>query len=168
MLAMTRRALALFAFSVATSSPGALAQSAPKTSVLAGGTTEAARVAKVIWLQATQTAAGSLDATGSALMMQADSSGLFGDFSLIASVACLRAEGTRVTVGLQLVWGLGTALGHAGDTFYVVLESGGGSGPDRLDNGGFEGGAPNCNTEIGVPGGGAPFITGQVIITAVP
>lgn len=166
MLAIARATLALLAVSLAFASPGALAQ---RTSVLAGGTADAQGVGKLFWLQATQNTAGSQAATGSAFMMQMDSTNVWGDFSLIANVVCLKAEGPRVTAGLQIAWGLGTALGRAGNMIYVVLESGTGpGGSDLLDNGGYELGAPNCDTVIGVPGGGAPFVSGQVSITAVP
>ena len=170
MLPLARTALALFAFSLAFSPPGAFADPPGRITALATGSTEDRGISKIVWLQAAQTVAGSLEATGSAIVMQVDPTHAFGDFSLIASVVCLRAEaGPRVTAGLRLVWGLGTALGHAGEMFYVTLESQSASaGTGLFDNGGFAPGAPDCNTEIGIPGLGSPFVTGGVVLNEVP
>jgi hypothetical protein len=169
MSTIARTALALLALSLTLISFDALSDPPARVSALATGSTEDRGISKIIWLQAVQTVPGSLDATGSALMMQADPTQVFGDFALLASVVCLRAAGPRVTAGLRLVWGLGNALGHAGEMFYVVVESGYASGsPDLLDNGGYSPGAPDCNVEIGVPGSGSPFVAGGVVLNEVP
>jgi hypothetical protein len=85
-------------------------------------------------------------------------------------VECLRPDSpTQVTVGLRLVWGLGTALGRAGEPFYIVLQGNAPSGgSDVVDNGGFafRPGAPDCSAVMGEPSG--PFSSGAVIITRSP
>ena len=164
MNARIRAALATFIFATAF---GAHAQ---RYFVVAQGSANQGGVGKIVSLSAIQTAPSSPSATGSVLLVQADTSGAYGDFALLGNVECLNvpADGSMITIGMQIVWGLGTALGRNGEAFYVSLLAGDASGPDQVDNSGFGNprGPADCPSQVGTPHG--PFASGGISITQVP
>jgi len=158
--------LAVAALLVGLAAPPATAQTEPgRYTALAAATVVHQGVTKLVWLQAEQQAAGAIAASGGLIMMQLDATRIFGDFSMIGSVACMKVIGARALIGLNVSWGLGTA--PQGSIFYITVEQG--PAGTFFDNGGFEGpGTPDGNTAIGAPGGGATVVAGHLTLFESP
>lgn len=143
----------------------ARSQATVRYASMATATIRDAGVTKFVWLEAVQHAPGSVAASGGLIMLQIDPTGVFGDFSMIGDVACMKVVNGRALIGMNAVWGLGTT--RVGSIFYIAVED---SGAGKFfDNGGWEGpGSPGCDTAIGLPGGGGTVVQGDVRVFAYP
>jgi hypothetical protein len=154
----------LLLVALAIPSPGH-AQAAGRYAAMASATVNHNGITKFVWLQAVQHAPGEIPASGGLIMIQIDPTGAFGDFSMLGHVACMKVEAGRALIGMNAVWGLGTT--RPGSIFYIAVEDS--AAGKFFDNGGWEGpGTPDCNTTIGMPGGGSPVVQGNVSVFVYP
>lgn len=148
-------ALALTAAALATSVAAGAASS--KSFAVGGGTAVGSSVTKHFAFAAHQRSATTLDASGYVVLTQDDPTAVFGDFRLQGSVQCVRVVGDHAVIGITIQKGSGTAAGHEGEAFYIVVDDGEAtSTPDRFDNSGYTGNATaNCTYDQA---------TGQVVV----
>ena len=140
---MTKRRSSVLAVALATlvlAPAAAWANGDPRDSAWGLGTATSPGITKYFEFAAVQTNPATLAARGEAVLIQNDTTGLYGNFALAGRVVCLDVVGNYATIGLIIGRGNGTAAGHAGEAFYVFVQDNSVLHiHDRLDNSGYTG-----------------------------